>query len=136
MNDRLLLLLLLVFSLRATIKDKIKFIEVRKIDFSMMGVVPVYCDIFDQQTYMIDTFIITDLNKISFIVKDLKSASVAPEYNGLDTRAKIIIHYQSGKKDSACIAATGVFYYHDQTMLFKDRRTVNLIDSLPMKEEW
>lgn len=88
-------------------KDSVVYIDVHKVNLTSMTPFSVDCNRFETAFTDIDSFRITDPNQIGNILNSISAAITMPEVKSVDTRAKIFLHYSTGKVDSLCADGSG-----------------------------
>jgi hypothetical protein len=129
----LLLLLFFIFPNheKSEKKDEVKCIAVYKLGFGMQVPVDINCDNFLERRP--DSFFISDKHWCNRVVNEINASTPVPEYNGIDTRAKLFIKYKSGHIDTVCIGETVICSYNNKMMELRSRYLKKILDSLGKK---
>ena len=98
----------------------------------MQAISRVTCSDFDNEWINEkDTFCIENQAQIAKISECLsRTTPISNSQNEIDTKARMIIIYESGRKDYICFNATNVFMVNGKLMQSKDDELVDLVDNM------
>lgn len=117
-----------------SISDDVQRVEIRKVDFDITTFSKVMCDEFEKGfSGQVDTIIITDINELKKITSFIANLNPKLRSNYTpDVRAKVFVHYLSGRVDSLCMG-NNVGFILNGKLVEIDKDMVDFVDKYSNK---
>jgi len=105
-------------------------IEVYVIKEIILNHVPYPCENFENRSDA-ERFIILDTGRINYIIKEISKAKKLPHFNYVvNTRAKLIMFYKSGKTDIVCMEYLDYIEFNNSIIQLKSNNLIDFIYDL------